>query len=94
MNLQKSITHEIVLNLSKELNCPILELFYTKEDNKWYVCFEEYCTIEGKEQIVRLDDVLNEIKKYDNIEFITDEVYSDDDKEDTYFEQVTFQWEE
>ena len=94
MNLSTSITHEIVLILSKELNCPILELFYTKEDNKWYVCFEEYYVIEGKEQRTQLGEVLEAIKKYDNIEFITDEVYSDDDKEDTYFEQVTFQWEE
>mgnify|MGYP007122058204 CR=1 FL=1 len=88
------INNEIVLKLEKELSCPILEMFYTTDDNKWYVCFEEYYVIEGKEQRTHLGEVLEAIKKYDNIEFVTDEVYLDDDKENTYFEQVTFQWEE
>lgn len=86
------ITSDIVLQMEKDLKCPILEMFYTKDDDRWYVCFEEYITIEGKDQIVHLDDVLEEIKKYDNIENIVNECYIDDEKEDTWFEQITFEW--
>lgn len=88
------LNQETVITFEKEFNCPILEMFYTKEDNKWYVCFEEYYLIEGIEQDTHLEDVLNAIKKYDNVECITDEVYSDDDKKNSFFEQVTFQWTE
>ena len=85
------INEDIVLQIEKETKCPILEMFYTKEDNRWYVCFEEYTIIDGKNQIVHLDDVLKRLKEFDNVEYITDESYVDD--EDNYFEQITFQWE-
>lgn len=88
------INHNIVLQIEKETKCPILEMFYTEDDNKWYVCFEEYTVIEKENQIVHLDDVLDEIKKYNNIENLINETYVDDEKEDTYFEQITFEWEE
>lgn len=88
------INKAIVLDIEKKTKCPILEMFYTEEDNHWYVCFEEYIIINGEQQIVHLDEVMNELKKYDNIEYFTNEVYYDDTREDTYFEQITFQWED
>ena len=88
------INKEIVLDIEKKTKCPILEIFYTKDDNHWYVCFEEYIIINGESQIVHLDEVMNELKKYDNIKYFTNEVYYDDTKENTYFEQITFQWED
>ena len=88
------INKEIVLDIEKKTKCPILEMFYTKDDNHWYVCFEEYIVINGESQIVHLDEVINELEKYNNIECFTNEVYYDDTKEDTYFEQITFQWED
>lgn len=88
-----NINEKIVLKMEKELECPILEMFYTEEDNHWYVCFEEFYRIEGEDQDTHLDKVIEEVKKYDNVKYLTDEVYVDDNRPDTYFEQVTFQWE-
>ena len=88
------INHNIVLELEKKCKCPILEMFWTEDDNRWYVCFQEDIVIDGVDQIVHLDEVMSEVKKYDNIEWFTNEVYIDDDNHDTWFEQVTFQWEE
>lgn len=88
-----NINHEIVLEIAEKTKCPIMEMFYTPEDDRWYVCFEEDIVIKGEGQLVHLDDVLEEIKKYDNVEYIINEVY-EDDEEDSYFEQVTFQWKE
>lgn len=90
-----SINHEIVKQLSKDTECPILEMFFTKDDGYWYVCFEEYIVINGEDQIVHLDEVMEAIEKYDNIEWLTNETYFDDEKGgETYFEQVSFQWRE
>ena len=88
------INHEIVKQIEKDTECPILEMFLTKDDGYWYVCFEEYTLIEGEDQIVHLDEVMEAIEKYDNIEWFSNEVYTDDEREETYFEQVTFQWRE
>lgn len=85
------INEKIVLEISEKTKCPILEMFYTEEDDRWYVCFEEDLSINGVNQIVHLDDVLEEIKKYDNIEYLTNETYEGDEDVD-YFEQITFQW--
>ena len=87
------IDKKTVLDIEKITKCPILEMFYTPEDDKWYVCFEEDIVIKGKKQIVHIDNVLEEIKKYNNIEYIVNKVY-EGDEEDSYFEQVTFQWKE
>ncbi|MBO5478529.1 MAG: hypothetical protein J6J36_08215 [Clostridia bacterium] len=87
------IDKKIVLDIEKTTQCPIMEMFYTPEDNRWYVCFDEDIVIKGKNQIVHIDDVLKEIKKYDNIENIVNEIY-EGNEEDSYFEQVTFQWKE
>lgn len=87
-----NISEDIVLDMEERLECPILEMFYTRDDNRWYVCFEEYIVVEGVDQIVHLDDVLDEIKKYDNVENVVNETYCDDRKPDTFFEQVTFEW--
>lgn len=91
-----SINHEIVLKIEEETKCPILELWKPKDPkDTWYVCFEEYTLIDGEDQIVHLDEVMEAIDKYDNIEWFTNEVYFDDEKGgETYFEQVTFQWRE
>lgn len=87
------IDKKIVLDIEKTTQCPIMEMFYTPEDDRWYVCFDEDIVIKGKNQIVHIDDVLKEIKKYDNIEHIVNEIY-EGNEEDSYFEQVTFQWKE
>ena len=87
------IDKKIVLDIEKTTQCPIMEMFYTTEDDRWYVCFDEDIVIKGKNQIVHIDDVLKEIKKYDNIENIVNEIY-EGNEEDSYFEQVTFQWKE
>ena len=88
-----NINHEIVLEIAEKTKCPIMEMFSTPDDDRWYVCFDEDIVIKGENQIVHLDDVLEEIKKYDNVEYIINEVY-EGDEEDSYFEQVTFQWKE
>ena len=91
------IDKKTVLDIEKITKCPILEMFWTKDDNRWYVCFEEDIIINGKDQITHLDDVLKEIKKYDNIENIVNEVYSEvysTDGDYKYFEQITFEWKE
>lgn len=88
------INKEIVLELEKKYDCPILEMFYTKDDGYWYVCFEQYICVLGKGKIVGLDEVLEEVQKYDNVEYLNNEVYCDDEQIDTYFEQITFQWKE
>ena len=85
------INQYIVKRIEDTTHCPILEMFYTEEDNTWYVCFEEYTCIKGQEQLVHLDDVLKAIEVYDNIEYLTNETYEGDDY-DTWFEQITFQW--
>lgn len=84
------ITKDIVLELEKKLKCPILEMFYDGEE--WYVCFEQDIVVDGVGQIVSLDEVMDEVKKYDNVENFTNEVYADDFKDDTWVEQVTFTW--
>ena len=88
------INKNIVYELEKKYNCPILEMFYTNDDGYWYVCFEQYICILGKGQTVSLDEVLEEIQKYDNVEYLSNEVYNDDERDNTYFEQITFQWKE
>ena len=85
------INKNTVLEIEKQTKCPILEIFYTHEDNYWYACFEEDTVIKGKNQTVHLNDVLNEIEKYDNIEYLTNECYEGNEK-DSWFEQITFQW--
>ena len=84
------INEDIVLQIEKETKCPILEMFYTNEDKTWYVCFEEYTVIDGKNQVVHLNEVLERLKEFDNLEYIKNELYIDD--ENNYFEQITFQW--
>lgn len=85
------INHDIILNLEKKIKCPILELF--KDDsNCWYVCFEEYICIKGINQLVHIDELLKELDKYDNIKYLTHECYIDDEQDDTWYEQVSFQW--
>ena len=86
------INEKIVLEIEEKTKCPILEMFYTEDDGYWYVCFEEFLTKNGIEQIVHLDDVLEKIEKYTNIEYLTNEVYIDDN--DDWFEQITFHWKE
>ena len=87
------INKNIVLNLEKYYECPILEMCYSKNDGYWYVCFDEWTCIKGENQTVHLNDILEAIKKYDNIEYLTNEAYCGDE-EDTFFEQVTFLWKE
>ena len=87
------INKNIVLDIEKKTECPILEMFWTKDDDRWYVCFEEDIVIGGKNQIVHIDDVLEEIKKYSNVENIVNKVYSGDE-ENSCFEQITFEWKE
>lgn len=87
------IDKKTVLDIEKNTQCPILEMFWTRDDDRWYVCFEEDIVIKGKDQIVHIDDVIEEIKKYDNVENIVNEIYSADEK-DSYFEQITFEWKE
>lgn len=85
------INHQIVKQLSEEIGCPILEMFKPIDNDKWYVCFEEYTYIDGEDQIVHLDEMLEALEEYDNIENLTNEVYEDDFN---YFEQITFEWSE
>lgn len=87
------IDKKTVLDIEKTTQCPIIEMFYTPEDDRWYVCFEEDIIIKGKNQIEHLNDVLEEIKKYNNIEYITNEIY-EGDEENNYYQQITFQWKE
>ena len=89
-----NINHKIVLEIEERTKCPILEMFWTKDDNKWYVCFQEDIEINGVDQIVHLDDVMAEVKEFDNIENFTNEVGLDYDEDEIWFEQVTFEWEE
>lgn len=86
------INHEIVLKLEETTGCPILEMFEENGTGRWYVCFEEYTRIEGEDQIVHLDELMEQVEKYDGVEWFDNEVYTDDEREETYFEQVTFQW--
>lgn len=86
------INHEIVKQLEQETGCPILELFQADATGRWYVCFEEYTCIEGEDQWIHLDALMEAVEKYDGVEYLENEVYTDDEREDTYFEQVTFQW--
>lgn len=89
------INENIVLELSRKYNCPILEIWGPdKDDGSYYVCFEQYTCVLGKGRIVGLDEVMEEAEKYENVEYMTNEVYCDDELEETYFEQVTFQWKE
>ena len=87
-----NISKDIVLEIEEKTKCPILEMFYTKDDEYWYVCFDEYITKNNVDQIVHLDDVLEEVKEYENVEYLTNEVYIDDNGD--WFEQITFQWRE
>lgn len=87
------INKDIVMDIVKKTECPISEMFWTKDDNRWYICFEEDIVINGKEQVTNLDKVLEEIEKYSNIENIVNEIYVADE-ENSYFEQVTFEWKE
>ena len=84
------ITEDIVLELERKYNCPILELY--ESDNAYYVCFEQYTCVLGKGRIVGIDEVIEEAEKYDNVGYISNEVYVDDELEFTYFEQITFEW--
>lgn len=86
------INKEEVLKLEKELDCPIVEMF--DDGNKWYVCFEQYFVIEGENQKVSIDDLAEEVQKYDNVENFMNEFYIDETKNDSWFKQVTFEWEE
>lgn len=85
------INKDIVIDIAKKTKCPILEMFWINDSNKWYVCFEEYIVIKGENQTVHIDDVLKEIEKYDNVENIVNEIYIGDEP-NSYFEQVTFEW--
>lgn len=87
------INKDIVLEIEKKTKCPILEMFYTKDDGYWYVCFEEDIVVEGINQVVHLDDVLEELKQYENIEQLTNNIYNGEE-ENSYFEQITFEWKE
>lgn len=87
------INKDIVMDIVKKTECPISEMFWTKDDNRWFVCFEEDVVINNEEQITHLDKVLEEIEKYSNIENIVNEIYVADE-ENSYFEQITFEWKE
>ena len=87
----RRINKNIVRLLSDKTKCPILEMFYTKDDNHWYVCFEEYTFYEGKDQIVHIDDLLNELRNFNNIKFLSHNVYQE---ANDYYEQVSFMWKE
>ena len=88
------INHEIVLEISEKTECPILELDEPDNRGYWFVIFDEYIVINGEDQVVHLDEVMEELDKYDNIEYFTNEVYIDENQEETYYEQVSFQWKE
>ena len=85
------INQDIVRLLSDKTKCPILEMSYSTDDNHWYVCFEEYTFFQGKNQIVHIDELLEELRNFDNIDFLTHEVYEDNGD---YYEQISFLWKE
>lgn len=84
------INSEIVKELSRKYNAPILDLW---EDG---VVFEQYVCVLGKGRICDFDELMEEVQQYDNYIGLHNEVFIDDvlELEETYFEQVSFYWEE
>lgn len=90
-NNEKKISINEIKKLEEIYNCKLIEL--SLNDGLYYACFEDYIIENGKTLDSKIDKLYNELMTFDNIKFLTDNIYIDDFINDTFFQQVTVQWE-